>query len=138
MPEPDTTRALLAAFYQAFNSRDLDRLDRVMAADIIDHHPSLGQAPGIAGMKDSFGEFWAAFPDIEVVNQAVVVDGDLAMVRSRCRGTHLGELRGLRPSGATVDFTAIDNWRVGGGRLVEVWHVEDIAGMLVQIGVLLG
>lgn len=136
MNDVDNTRALLAAFYQAFNDHDLDRLDLVLAADIVDHHPGPGQTPGIVGLKDSLREFRAAFPDMEVVNQAVVIDGDLAMVRSRCRGTHLGELRGLPPSGATVDFTAIDNWRIRDGRLVEVWHVEDIVRMLVQIGVL--
>lgn len=42
-----------------------------------------------------------------------------------------------QPSGRVVRFDAIEIFRVVNGRIVEAWHIEDLAGILVQIGALL-
>ncbi|MCG8589495.1 MAG: ester cyclase [Proteobacteria bacterium] len=125
---------LIARFYAAFNRHDMDALDELVRPDIVDHNPGPGQPPGLPGLKKSLSDFRVAFPDMVVENQAIVCDGDLAMVRSRCRGTHEGDLLNLPPTGKSVDFDAIDNWRIEGGRLAEIWHVEEVAKLMAQIG----
>lgn len=49
-------------------------------------------------------------------------------------GTHLGELFGIAPTGRRIRVVGINIERIVDGRIVEIWHVEDIAGLMAQIG----
>lgn len=50
-------------------------------------------------------------------------------------GTHSGNLMGIPPTGKAVSILWMDMHRIQGGQIVESWHIEDIAGMLQQLGV---
>jgi predicted ester cyclase len=62
------------------------------------------------------------------------VDGDLVATSFTDRGTHRGELLGLPATGREVTVRGINIERVRDGRIVETWHVEDIAGLMAQVG----
>ncbi len=51
-------------------------------------------------------------------------------------GTHTGmmDLFRLPPTGRPVTMTGQERFRVGDGKLTEVWHQEDVPGMLTQLG----
>jgi len=51
------------------------------------------------------------------------------------RGTHLGEYRGIAPTGRQVAYTGIAVDRIVGGKVVEGWHQADDLGLLRQLGV---
>lgn len=133
MTASGANRKLIDDFYVAFNANDLDGLDALVAPGLIDHHPGPGQPAGLPGLKKSLDDFHIAFPDIRVEPQCIVIDGDMAMVRSRCTGTNTGSLLGMAPTGRATDFNSIDNWRIENGLIVEVWHVEDVVKMLLQL-----
>jgi predicted ester cyclase len=42
---------------------------------------------------------------------------------------------GIPPTGKAVSILWMDMHRIQGGQVVESWHIEDIAGMLQQLGV---
>ena len=65
----------------------------------------------------------------------VMADGDHAVDFWTFRATHLGEFNGLAPTGRRVEFNGIDVVKVRDGRIAEIWHVEDMARMLDQLGV---
>jgi predicted ester cyclase len=44
----------------------------------------------------------------------------------------------MPPTGRPVTVSGFDLLRVEGDRFAEVWHVEDIAGMLQQLGAMPG
>ncbi len=50
------------------------------------------------------------------------------------RGRHTGDLLGVPPSGKPFTLQGIDIVRVQGGKIAETWHLEDILGLLQQIG----
>jgi predicted ester cyclase len=51
-------------------------------------------------------------------------------------GTHLGTVMGAPATGKRASFAFIDIYRIADGRIVETWHVEDVAGMFGQLGLM--
>jgi len=57
----------------------------------------------------------------------------LVATRKKFRGTHLGELWNLPPTGNRVEFEFIDIFRVSEGRLIEHWTSMDLAALRHQM-----
>jgi steroid delta-isomerase-like uncharacterized protein len=126
--------ALAKQFYDAFNAGDLDAMESFIAADFVDNNPIPGQPAGLEGLKWALGGFYAAFPDIQVEPQQILVSGDYVTVLSIATGSQDGEFLGLPPTGKTVQFHTSDTWRIEDGMLVEGFHIEDLLGVLIQLG----
>ncbi len=80
----------------------------------------------------------SAFPDFRIVIEDQVATGDRVVTRVTFRGTHLGEYRGIAPTGRHVVYQGIAMDRIAGGKVVEGWHEADDLGLLRQLGVTLG
>jgi predicted ester cyclase len=128
------TEALMRRFYAAFNERNLDVLDELMAADVVDHNPIPDQPAGVAGVKTALAGFSTGFSDIQIEIEQILVAGDYVTVRQIARGTHDGDFLGIPATGKPVAIISHDIYRVAGGMIVEVWHVEDLLNTLFQIG----
>ncbi|MDL9978787.1 ester cyclase [Microbacterium sp. ASV49] len=77
--------------------------------------------------------FRAAFPDLTMSVDDMLVDGQHVVTRWSATGTHQGAFRGIEPTGAHVRFTGIAIDRVVAGRRVEGWAQLDMAGLLAQL-----
>jgi predicted ester cyclase len=58
---------------------------------------------------------------------------DLAFADEALRGTHLGELWDLPPTGNRVELEFIDIFRVCDGRLIEHWTSMDVGAFRRQM-----
>ncbi len=76
-----------------------------------------------------------AFPDFQVVIEDQVAERDRVVTRVTFRGTHLGEYRGIAPTGRRVAYQGIAVDRIEAGKVVEGWHQADDLGLLRQLGV---
>lgn len=124
-------------FYEAAWTRgDLDAGRALLADDLIDHDamPFPGRAAGADGLLQVVAMIRSALPDLARRIDLQVVDGDLVATRFTDRGTHRGELLGITPTGRQVSVAGINIERVRDGRITEVWHVEDLAGLMRQVG----
>jgi steroid delta-isomerase-like uncharacterized protein len=130
--------ALARAFYEPFNTGDMELYDEVLAPDWKDHPLHFPeQGPGREPWKQVVAYFRTSAPDLYVVNEDILVGGDKVAVRSTFRGTHQGELFGLPPTGKPIEAMAIDFHRIENGLIAETWHVEDYRTVFNQIGVIL-
>lgn len=130
-------KAIVQSAVEAFNRGDWDAVDRLFAADYVDHDPSrAGLPPGPEGVKQAWSMFRAAFPDLQGTIEDMITEGDKVVVRGVVRGTHQGELMGIPPTGKRVTVTLIDINRIEGGKLVERWAEQDNLGMMQQLGVI--
>ena len=77
-----------------------------------------------------------AFPDLQFVPDLVVSDGEYVAGRWTMTGTNTGtiDLFGLPPTGRPVTMAGQEVFRAQDGLYVEVWHQEDLPGMLAQLG----
>lgn len=127
-------RAVALRFYDIFNAGNFDAFGQIVAPDAIDHEPAPGQTQGLEGLKVALTGFKVAFPDLKVTPQDTIAEGDKVVVRSVSKGTNTGSFAGIPASGKPVVLESIDIDRIVNGKIVEVWHIEDLFGVLIQIG----
>jgi steroid delta-isomerase-like uncharacterized protein len=118
---------------QVWSNADLGAIDRLYAADLVDHDAVPGLPPGAAGLKLFVAMFHEAFGDARFDLQVALEQGDLVARRWAMTATHRGPFLGIPPTGRTVRMTGIDLMRIRDGRIAEVWHNEDIAGLMQQL-----
>ena len=110
---------------------DLAAADDLIAIDLVEHNPLPGQGVGREGHKQVVTLFRSAFPDLRVITEDLVGEGDRVALRWRAEGTHRGELMGIAPTGKRVTLTGIEILRIADGKIVERW-AEDNGLMVLQ------
>jgi steroid delta-isomerase-like uncharacterized protein len=113
-----------------------DNIERLVHEEFVDHTNPPGWATDRKGLQQLCEYFRSAFPDIKVVFDDVVCEGDTVMLRQTMRGTHLGEFFGIPATGKQVTYRGSHLWRILDGRLVEHQATNDDLGMMQQLGVI--
>jgi predicted ester cyclase len=110
-------------------------VDRLLRA-VFDEHYLTGIDALVANesLVEALGGFLAACPDIEMTVEHLIAEGDLVAVRVNAEATHLGELRGIAPTGRRWQATGSAWYRVQNGRIVDYWVNWDWLAILEQIG----
>jgi steroid delta-isomerase-like uncharacterized protein len=117
------------------NSGDLDKADEVIASNYVYRSPGSPEMRGPEGFKQLISMYRAAFPDMTMVIDDMVAEGDKVAVRWTATGTHRGELMGIPPTGKRVTGSGLIISRFAGGKVVEDDEVIDLLGMMQQLGV---
>ena len=134
----ETLKTLARRFAdEIINARDLDgAFTELVAEDFVEQNPLPGQGPGRAGLADVLAGMFAAFPDLRWTLHDTIAEADRVMAFSTWTGTHRGEFMGIPATGrrVTVEAWTLDRYR--DARLTESRIIMDIAGMLVQLGVM--
>jgi len=111
---------------EMWNTQNLQVVDEVYA-------PEFGG--GHAAAKQFVSANLAAFPDLEISIQDQIAENDLVVTRYVMRATHQGEFASIPPTGKPFSITGIEMHRFADGKLVELWNIVDLLGMLQQLGV---
>jgi steroid delta-isomerase-like uncharacterized protein len=122
-------------FLAAFAAADTATLEQIVAPDLVDHNPLPGQKPGRDGLIEAVRQYRTAFPDMKLTIESLMAEDELVAVTGKVVGTNQGSMMGAPATGKTVSFAYMDMYRIVNDKVVDVWHVEDIAGMLQQLGV---
>jgi steroid delta-isomerase-like uncharacterized protein len=121
--------------YDLLNAGDIDGFGDFLAADFVEHETAPGLEPTKDGAIAFFRMYKAAFPDMRMDAQDVLVSGDKVVARARATGTHRGEFMGMPATGKNFDVQVIDILRFGDDGLVhEHWGVFDALAMMQQLG----
>jgi len=133
----DANKALFRRFIEeAVNDKNADKMDILIGENWLDHNPPPGTAPGVEGMKQMMGAFFAAFPDLHSTIDQLIAEGDIVVGRMTTTGTHTGEFMGIAPTGKRVTFSEIHIVRIENAKAVEHWGNSDDLGMMQQLGVI--
>lgn len=119
---------------EAFNRGNLEALDDILDPGYVDHNAPSGTPPGPEGIKHMVAGFRLAFPDVHMTIEDQIAEGDRVATRYTFRGTHLGDLMGIPPSGRRVEMSGITIARMTNGKMTEGWVVYDLLGLMQQIG----
>jgi steroid delta-isomerase-like uncharacterized protein len=125
--------------YELLSAGDIDGFGELVAEDFVEHEESPGLEPTKEGVKRFFHMYRAAFPDLRMEAQDILVSGDKVVARVRGTGTHQGEFMGMPATGKSIDVQLIDIIRFGDDGLAhEHWGVFDALGMMQQLGAIPG
>jgi predicted ester cyclase len=131
---PADGRTLAERYVTMMNQHNPDGVDSFVAVDYINHNPLVED--GREGNRTLWRAFFAAFPDIKVTMEDLVVAGDRVIGRFTYRGTHDGPLWGIPATGNRIEMRSIDIWRTGNGEFVEHWDELNLLDVFQQIGVI--
>lgn len=121
-------------FNEVWNRGHEQAIDRIMAADAIAHGLPGGPCCGPAAFKPIFHTFRGAFPDLHIVVEKTVTEGDTVAAYCHVTGTHTGEALGIPPTGRRVDFHGVTITRITDGTIREGWNCFDFLTMYQQLG----
>jgi predicted ester cyclase len=116
-----------------FNQGDPDLWDEIVAPDAIDHGPLPGQTPGIEGFKERGRMLIAAIGDRTSGVEDAFASGDRLCFRWYMRGTHVGPLLGVEPTGRQLDMQGINIEKIIDGKVAEHWSFPDLLSVMRQI-----
>src|SRR5215510_1191170 len=100
-------------FAEAWNNKDLTLVDELISPSYVGHDVVLTHAErGPDRIKRIMTSFRAAFPDLQVTVEDVVIQGEKEVVRWIARGTHHGTFMNIAPTGKQIVVSGTDIGRV--------------------------
>jgi predicted ester cyclase len=131
----ERNKAAARAVFEVWGSGDTERLDHLVAPDVVHHDPyDPNGSDGVAGMKRTIHANRGLFPDMRITVEDQLAEGDRVATRWTAEMTHGrpgadGARRRVTITGVTID-------RFQDGRIVEAWRSMDMLGLLEAIGAL--
>lgn len=119
-----------------------DRLDAVgLAADYaedatVDSPLAGGSATGREAIERLYLTYFAAFPDMKLDHEMLVIDGHEVAELVRATGTDNGGFMGMAPTHRRIMFRCAFFHTVRDGHIARDRRVYDFTGLLVQVGLL--
>ncbi len=133
----DANRVLMEKLLTAFNTGDLTVLDEIVDPGFSSHTSGgLAIAPGPSGPQAFYGVIGmlrTAMPDLNVVPEAIVAEGDQIVLYAKAMGTNTGSYMGFPPTGGPLAIDSVDIFRVANGKLVEQRNLTDKVGLFQQL-----
>lgn len=129
-------KAVIRDFFDAWNRRDADAFDELVAPDVVRHceaTPGL-EARSIDDVKEFLRGDTAVFPDSVQTIQLLLAEDDLVAAWVTYEGTQKGPMGPFPPSNrkAQFDFAAV--FRMRGGKIAEWWVTWDNMTILRALG----
>lgn len=128
-------KAIASRFAQVWAAGALQLVDELAAPDIVVSYPFPPEPiRGAEAFKSFLRQFVEALPDVTVVVDDMIAEGEKVAVRWTFRGTHEGPLLGLPPTGRPVQVSGLTFYRIVGGKVVEETGIGNTLGLMQQLG----
>lgn len=130
----EQNKAVFEKFMSALNAKDMASMESLLADDFMDNDAMLGMAPGKEGMIEMIGMYVNAFPNLNIVVDHWVAEGDLVAGVMTTEGTQTGEFMGMPASSKAFSVREMHMVRVTNGKMVEHWGLANELSMMQQLG----
>jgi steroid delta-isomerase-like uncharacterized protein len=122
------------AFEELLSKGRFELAEQLYAKDFVNHgiHREISLDQDQAALKG----WHQAFPDLAIVPEKLIADGDLVAVYWIARGTNTGTGNGLPATGKKAEQAGITIWRIVNGKIREEWSAFDQLSMMQQLGLL--
>lgn len=119
---------------EIWNQVSLAVIDEVIAEGYVGHYDMGTTVEGREAYRQYVPGTLAAFPDFHITVEELLAEGDLVVFRSTATGTHLGPLGQIPATGKAWVVGGIVIRRIADGKIVELWQLNDMLSLLMQIG----
>lgn len=120
---------------QIWNQGSLDLVDQVYTAQVVRYdagwpHP----IRGLDALKNHFQFYRSAFPDIDMIIQETIMEGDKIVWHWTLTGTNTGPMGEVPATGKEVGLSGTSIGRIVDGKIAEVGDFYNQASLLLQLG----
>ncbi|WP_313807882.1 ester cyclase [Sphingobium sp.] len=132
---------IVRTWMDILNRKAADEVDRVFCPDGYVTYGSHGMpdAHGPEAISSLVKKFFEAFPDLDSSIEELFDAHDGRVVgRFLTRATHTGKFVGIEPTGKRVAFDGVAIYRFKDGKIAHEWNMDDLLGLMQQIGAVPG
>ena len=126
-------------FEEVWNNGRVEAIEEMFDENGIAHGLSDDPENPIRGPQEFrpfYTVFREAFPNMMIVVEDVVAEGDKVAARCSVRAKHEGEFLGRAATQAPVEFTGITIVRIYNDKIVEAWNNFDFMQLHKQVGLI--
>jgi predicted ester cyclase len=134
----DDNKKLVRRWLEAVDTADPAVIDEYLAPSFHDNSPPPfpGAGHDLTGARGAFEYALSAFTNFRHEIPEQWAEGDTVISRIVGFGTHSGDFLGIPATGKDVAMEGIAVHRIAEGKIVEHRSTIDVAGLLIQLGVL--
>ena len=96
-----------------------------------------GFPPNFPVNKEGFKQFiyflWKAFPDIMIMFDDIIIEGDRVVCRYKLTGTHKGEFMDLQPTNKQFRVDGMTIFSFRDAKVIERWNLVDMLSLMEQL-----
>lgn len=96
-----------------------------------------GFPPNLPTNKQGFKQFiyllWKAFPDIRIIFEDIIIEGNKVVCRYYLTGTHNGDFGDLQSTGKKFKVNGMTEFSFSNAKIVERWNLVDMVSLKEQL-----
>jgi steroid delta-isomerase-like uncharacterized protein len=134
---PPPIAALIAEVFAGWNAHDLDRVLACYAPDFVGIDS--GEAThrqGTAQVRKMVRRWFRAFPDLRLVCDSLIVQGDRVACEWAITGTHRGPFMRIPATHRPISLRGVSLLTIVDGRIAATSRIWDLAAFLRDVGLL--
>lgn len=114
------------------NEHNVEGIDHLFHPDFT-HNFRQNLPPGLEGFKTIGRMMNGTFPDVYVTEEDLIASGDKVVERSSAKGTHLGDMLGVAPTGNVIYWTEIHIYQIKDEKIIQHWVEWSDMELMEQI-----
>ena len=132
----EQNKAVIRRFLDAWNNRQLEAFDELIAPDVVRHCQATPGADvrSLDQLKEFLRQDTAVFPDSIQTITHLVAEGDFVAAWSTYEGTQKGPMGPFPSTGAKAKFDFGAMFRIEDGKIAEWWVTWDNITILRALG----
>lgn len=132
----DEVEALFARRQEAMDRLDAAAVFADYGDDCVVDSPYAGRLIGRVANEQGLRSFFAAFPDVKMHTEELLIDGQQVAQLGSLTGTDMGGFMDLEPTGKAFRVPCVLVYTLKAGQIVRERRIYDFTGLLVQVGIL--
>ena len=96
-----------------------------------------GFPPNLPTNKDGLKQFiyllWKAFPDIKIIFEDIIIEGNKVVTRYYLTGTHNGAFMDLQSTGKKFKVNGMTEFSFSNEKIIERWNLVDMISLREQL-----
>ena len=114
-------------YFDVINSHNVDRLAEILAEHYIHHGNGIMTTMGLDNFKQTMAGLYRSFPDVQWFLDDILVERDRIALYYHATASNVSANKRATVYGMEID-------RFQHGKMVETWNVNDLRGMMEQLG----
>lgn len=119
---------------EIINTGNVDEIEEFISPDYVEVHEGTRHAIGIEGAKEHILGVRQTYPDLQLIVEQQIAEGEWVATCITARGTHQGSWLGIEPTGKAVAFTGVNINKVVDGKIIEHGGAANLLEPLLEIG----
>ncbi|NLD37231.1 MAG: ester cyclase [Desulfatiglans sp.] len=130
----EDNKKLVQRYIEAANTGNVDNLDQYISPDYVEALDPERKKIGVEGAREHITGVRKTFPDLHLIIEKQIAEGEWVVSCITARATHIGEWLGMKPTGKKVEITTVNVDKVVNGKIVEHGGAANMFEALFGIG----